>query len=196
MSKALAGFQKLAKKFILSSPKSVAEAIWRGTALWMLTIVGSLTYLMATERELLYGLISESSTPLYEVIAKQNKREEVVELVGKFAQQAQPLRIALVAKTSDVGVSLVWSSEGLQKPWPTSIDGVMSDNIKPIYGHIVLDECWHGQFESSPNWYVLCGISDDDRSHVGFLIAEKEKPCETFKADFERLARRISEILF
>ena len=195
MSDKKAGLLELVAKFVFSTPKTAGAAIWRGVALWMVSLAASAGYLV-TQTEFVAGFFSEGDDPLHQVVGDRRKRDQVIKLIESFAFQSKPNRIALVAKTSSVGVKLAWSSENLDTPWPTSVDGILSDNIRPLYGHLIFDDCWHGQFDRSTKWYMLCGISDSTGEHTGFLIAEKDKSCAMFEKDFRTLARRISEILF
>ena len=193
MKNKAADFTRLAVRFVFSTPRSVAEALWRGVSLWMVSTLIGVGWFFFNNPESFQLLLSQH--PTLEQVAKGSKRKEVVDLISSFVERTKPIRIALVSRTGGVGAQLIWNSDGLDRQWPTSVDGVLSSNIRPILGHLIFNECWEGDLASDGGHYVLCGLSND-KGHVGFLIAEIEKPCQKFGADFKLLAGEIARILF
>jgi len=151
---------------------------------------------LVTQTDFVSGLLDKGDEPLHLVVGDRKKRDQVIKLIEGFAVESKPNRIALVAKPSSVEVKLAWGSDNLDTPWQTSVDGILFDNIISLFGHLIFDDCCHGQFDRSEKRYVLCGISDSTGEHTGFIVAEKDTSCGQFEKDFRTLARRISEILF
>ena len=189
---------RVAARFLISTPKSLSEGLWRGFALWALSMTFTVSYIAITDPEIftlwLGGLRDTPKT--LDQATEGTTRQKVIGLITKFVQSSNPLRVALVSQDKGIEVKLVWSSDTLNRPWPTSVDGILNSDFRPILGDLIFEECWEGSLGENGRWYVVCGLKTDQGNHAGFLIAEKEKPCEKFKGEFKLLAGQISRIIF
>ena len=189
---------KVAARFLNNTPKTFVEGLWRGFALWALSVTFTVSYVAITDPEIfslwLGGLVNSPKTLAQ--ATKGTKRQQVISLITKFVENFNPLRVALVSQDAGIEVKLVWNSDSLDRPWPTSVDGILNSNFRPILGDLIFEECWEGSLGESGRWYVVCGLKTTEGNHAGFLIAEKEKPCEKFKAEFKLLAGQVSRIIF
>lgn len=185
-------------KYLLNTPKNLAEGVWRGVALWLTTVALSCAWLLVTDTEGFLELLpfGGEAASLSERTTKDNVRRRVIMLISKFVETSNPLRVALVSQDAGIEVKLVWNSDRLNRPWPTSVDGVLSSDFRPILGDLIFEECWEGSLGDSGRWYVMCGLKNSEGGHAGFLIAEKEKRCEKFLANFRLLAGQVGRIVF
>ena len=185
----------VAKKFIFNTPKTWAEAVWRGVALWMSSTAFLVVYLAIGFPEAL-PFVEGGGHESLASLEDTKERQEVIALIRKFINKHQPTRFALVGRVSTIGVKLVWSSEDATH-WPTNVDGVMSSNMKPILGHLAFDGCWSGELakDSDEKW-VFCGITNDG-SQQGHIVASfSDTPCSHCIEEMDALAKRIRQILF
>ncbi len=190
---------QFAKKFVFDPPKNLAAAIWRGVALWMITTSFAVGWIFTQNPSVVRVFTgSDKGSEIDDLITDVDGSTQIENLINDFIYRHQPTRFAFVARVSTVGVKLLWSNQDASH-WPTSVEGIMSSNMKPVIGHLIFDSCWSGSLDGSDSKWIFCGISDSDKNY-GYLVSswppESGHGDKNCAAELKALAQRISEILF
>ena len=197
----------------MTTPKSIAEGVWRFFALSAATgimVSGVLLwrYPLIVQRIALGGTVEEQ---LIDDIFRRNPRvrEEAMELVGQFIARFHPDQFAIVNWTTQTGILEVWANEST-KGWPTATNGIMSRNMSEAVGSMIFDQCWAGEMPYGathrhsvvhenfvPRDWLICGMSDS-YDLWGYLVIhwDHQDPPEGALQELETLSRHLERLLF
>ena len=197
-------------KFVLKTPKTFAEACWRFvsyTAVTSICVSSLLIWRYPRIVNRFFGSAKIEEQVIAEIFRRNpHAKEEVMTLIGGFIARYNPSQISLVNWTSQTGIVEVWSNEDSTR-WPTSTNGVMSQNMRDAAGHLIFDECWLGRLDKAShimgdpvleeNDWLICGISDSF-DIWGYVIVhwEGSSPPDGAEYALNHLARAIERVTF
>lgn len=160
-------------RLVLTPPTNAWEAIWRIFSVSMISGMLTAGWMVWRYPDVVRGFISHDhiENEIIEEIFTRNpdKKRTAMELLGTYIATYGPSHIALINWETQTGIHEVWAS-GSTRHWPTTTDGVMSQNMREATGHLIFDQCWIGDLEdinpydyasvSGDDW-LICGLSND-----------------------------------
>lgn len=179
--------------YILKAPANWREALWRGVGLWLGAMVFSFGWVVVTRPNTIAEFV-----PGRMAARESQTRQQLQAHIDEFLFLHRPSHLAVVAHVSEVRLKLLWSNDQALA-WPTSVDGLMSENMKSITGHFIFDGCWMGEFPDDAHSWVMCGFSAS-REQSGHVVAawRDKSPAELrhLTDDLRTLAQKIRRLVF